>query len=99
MGSPAKAPKAKGGAAKPKKEKKEKDPNAPKVRKRSNTACLRQDHAQFRSTNWISWFSVSRYLARLRIRIYIFFNDLWGAHAGCVQVPRLLPLQIKIVVG
>ncbi|KAG7670377.1 hypothetical protein Ndes2526B_g00129 [Nannochloris sp. 'desiccata'] len=30
MGSPAKAPKAKGGAAKPKKEKKEKDPNAPK---------------------------------------------------------------------
>jgi hypothetical protein len=39
MGSPAKAPKVKGGAAKPKKEKKAKDPNAPKVRNASNTTC------------------------------------------------------------
>jgi hypothetical protein len=53
MGSPAKAPKAKGGAAKPKKEKKEKDPNAPKVRNASRTTCLRQDHGQ--AKNDIYW--------------------------------------------
>jgi len=44
MGSAAKAPKAKGGAAKPNApKKKEKDPNAPKVRIVSNT---RQDQMQ-----------------------------------------------------
>ena len=49
MGSPAKAPKVKGGASKPKKEKKAKDPNAPKVRKPSDPFCLRQDQGQPRS--------------------------------------------------
>jgi hypothetical protein len=43
MGSPAKAPKAKGGATKVTKTKKEKDPNAPKVRNAVNTAWWKSD--------------------------------------------------------